>query len=115
MYLCPAFSPYNLWIINFAHILTGQTLMAFCTVTEPTTRERTEQLSSLWQTALHNSHIQVERYVIADERFIYMFKDGSQAWEAKEFLVDQEGFEQITIENKPYYGKHAKNRPKDEL
>lgn len=64
---------------------------------------------------MHNSHIQAERYLIADDRFIFMFKDGAQAWEAKEFLVEQKGFEQITIENKPYYGKHAVNRPKDEL
>ncbi|OQR71912.1 LDLR chaperone boca-like [Tropilaelaps mercedesae] len=93
----------------------GQTLMTFCTVTEPTTRERTERLSSLWQTALHNNHIQVERYMIADERFIFMFKDGAQAWEAKDFLVQQEELEQILIENKPYYGKRAKNANKDEL
>ena len=44
-----------------------------------------------------------------------MFKDGSQAWEAKDFLVQQEGFEQITIENKPYHGKYSNNKPKDEL
>ena len=88
--------------------------MTFCSVTVPTTRDRTEELSSLWQTALHNNHIQVERYIISDDRFIFMFKDGAQAWEAKDFLVDQEGFQQITIENKPYTGKHAP-QPKDEL
>ncbi|XP_018494762.1 LDLR chaperone boca [Galendromus occidentalis] len=93
----------------------GQTLMSFCTVTLPTTRERTEELSSLWQTALHNNHIQAERYLISDERFIFMFKDGSQAWDAKDFLVEQEGFEQITLENKPYHGKYSKSKPKEEL
>jgi hypothetical protein len=33
-----------------------------------------------------------------------MFKDGSVAWEAKDFLVAQEGCKEVTIENKNYPG-----------
>lgn len=36
-----------------------------------------------------------------------MFKDGSQAWDAKDFLIEQERMEVVTIENKEYYGKHS--------
>lgn len=36
-----------------------------------------------------------------------MFKDGSQAWEAKDFLVEQERMEVVTIENKEYFGKYS--------
>ena len=33
-----------------------------------------------------------------------MFRDGSQAWEAKNFLIEQERCESVTIENKVYPG-----------
>jgi hypothetical protein len=51
--------------------------------------------------------------MVDDNRAIFMFKDGSQAWEAKDFLVEQERCEGVTIENKVYPGKAATN--KDEL
>jgi len=94
----------------------GQTLMTFVTLHSNPTREKTEELSSLWQTSLQNSHVLTDRYLIADDRFIFMFKDGSQAYDAKDFILEQEQVESMTIENKPYYGKFAKNKPnKDEL
>ena len=34
-----------------------------------------------------------------------MLKDGSKAWEIKDFLVSQERCELVTIEGKDYYGK----------
>lgn len=56
------------------------------------------------------------RYLVDDQRAIFLFKDGSQAWEAKEYLTDQERCESITIESKVYPGKHAKQkRGSDEL
>lgn len=36
-----------------------------------------------------------------------MFKDGSQAWDAKDFLIKQEMCEEIVLENKNYYGKYS--------
>lgn len=42
-----------------------------------------------------------------------MFKDGAQAWKAKDFLVEQERCESVTIENKVYNGVHSGK--KDEL
>lgn len=42
-----------------------------------------------------------------------MFKDGSQAWEAKEFLIEQQDLESVTIESKVYKGKYSAQ--KDEL
>lgn len=53
------------------------------------------------------------RYTIDDNRAIFMFKDGAQAWKAKDFLVEQERCESVTIENKVYNGRHSGN--KDEL
>ncbi|XP_035220179.1 LDLR chaperone boca-like isoform X2 [Stegodyphus dumicola] len=96
----------------------GQTLMAFITVSGNPTEQETEKITSLWQTSLMNNHINVERYPIGQDRVIFMFKDGSQAWEAKDFLVEQKRMEVVSIENKEYYGKYSskKNKgKKDEL
>ena len=43
--------------------------------------------------------------MVDDNRAIFMFRDGSQAWEARDFLVEQDRCESVTIENKVYPGK----------
>ncbi|XP_055630029.1 LDLR chaperone boca [Toxorhynchites rutilus septentrionalis] len=95
----------------------GKTLMTFVTVNGSPTRAETEDITKLWQTSLWNNHIQAERYLIDDNRAIFMFKEGSQAWDAKDFLVEQERCLQVTIENKDYKGKHNQEpeEAKDEL
>lgn len=91
----------------------GKTLMTFVAVSGNPTREESETITSLWQTSLRNNHLIAERYMVDDNRAIFMFSDGSQAWEAKDFLVEQERCESVTIENKVYNGKIAGK--KDEL
>ncbi|CAN7985594.1 unnamed protein product, partial [Ixodes hexagonus] len=86
----------------------GKMLMTFVSVTGNPTKQEMEDITSIWQTSLMNNHISVDRFLIGDNRAIFSFKDGSQAWEAKDFLVEQERLESITIENKPYPGKHSK-------
>ncbi|KAL3266204.1 hypothetical protein HHI36_010387 [Cryptolaemus montrouzieri] len=81
----------------------GKTLMTFVQVTGDATRDETEDLTKIWQTSLWNSHIQAERYLVDDNRAIFLFKDGSQAWSAKEYLIDQEKCESVTIENKKIF------------
>ncbi|XP_062549987.1 LDLR chaperone boca [Armigeres subalbatus] len=98
----------------------GKTLMSFVTVSGNPTRAESEDITKLWQTSLWNNHIQAERYMIDDNRAIFMFKEGSQAWEAKDFLVEQERCLQVTIENKDYKGKRVpeaegEDGSKDEL
>ncbi|XP_016958179.1 LDLR chaperone boca [Drosophila biarmipes] len=90
----------------------GRTLMTFVSVTGNPTRAEGEDITKLWQTSLWNNHIQAERYMVDDNRAIFLFKDGTQAWEAKDFLVEQERCKGVTIENKEYPGVHAQ---KDEL
>ncbi|XP_055691103.1 LDLR chaperone boca [Lutzomyia longipalpis] len=86
----------------------GRTLMAFVQVAGNPTREEAETVTKIWQSSLWNNHIQAERYMIQDARAIFMFKDGAQAWIAKDFLVEQEKCESVTIESKKYPGKYAK-------
>jgi len=52
--------------------------------------------------------------MIDDNRAIFMFKDGAQAWEAKDFLVTQERCESVTIENKVYPGEHSTKNSEEE-
>lgn len=91
----------------------GRTVMTFVTVSGNPTKEEAEEITKLWQTSLWNNHIQAERYMIDDNRAIFMFKDGAQSWEAKDFLVDQERCESVSVENKVYNGKFSGK--KDEL
>lgn len=57
------------------------------------------------------------RYMVDDNRAIFMFKDGSLAWEAKDYLVQQERCESVSIENKVYdgQGKTVSDETRDEL
>ncbi|XP_032786183.1 LDLR chaperone boca [Daphnia magna] len=96
----------------------GKTIMTFVQVSGDTTRNEADELTKLWQSALWNNHIQAERFMVDDNRAIFMFRDGSQAWEAKNFLIDQDRCFSVTIENKVYPGKgnsdKVKNSKKDE-
>lgn len=58
------------------------------------------------------------RYLIDDDRAIFMFKDGSQAWTAKEFLLEQAELKEVQLESQTYPGKKPdiKNKSlRDEL
>lgn len=85
----------------------GKTLMTFVSVLGNPTRQETESITALWQSSLQNSHIIADRFIVADDRAIFMFKDGSQAWEAKDFLIEQKQCKEVTIDNKAYPGKHS--------
>lgn len=93
----------------------GKTVMMFVRVTDFVDRAETEEVTSLWQTGLYNNHVQAERFVIEDDRVMFMFRDGAQAWEAKEFLLDQERCEEVQLEQQTFHGKHSKNKPKEEV
>jgi len=87
----------------------GKTLMMFVSVSGSPDREEAERLTSLWQGALFNNHVQCDRFMVDDNRAIFMFKDGAQAWDAKDFLVEQEQCAEVSIDNKVYEGKHKKS------
>ncbi|KAH7642705.1 ldlr chaperone boca-like protein [Dermatophagoides farinae] len=93
----------------------GKTLMSFVSVDDNPTRDETESITSLWQSSLQNNHIIADRFIVDDNRAIFMFKDGAQAWDAKEFLIQQKRCKDVTIENKVYPGKYSKQKKKEEL
>ena len=48
--------------------------------------------------------------MVDDNRAIFMFRDGSQAWDAKNFLIEQERCLSVTIENKVYPGVRSETK-----
>lgn len=85
----------------------GKTVMIFVNLKDGIPKDEVNRLTGLWQTSLLNNHIVSERYPLDDNRAIYMFKDGSQSWDAKDFLIEQKEVDQVTVENKIYYGKYS--------
>jgi hypothetical protein len=102
----------------------GQTLMMFATVSGSPTRRETEEITQIWWLGLKNALYDVNRYidflvyfkeiiliisrhVIDDNRILLVLTDGSQAFEIKDFLVKQDRCKEVTIDNRPFYGKGA--------
>lgn len=57
-------------------------------------------LSLIWST-----HIFSYSYVIEENRAIFLFHDGAQAWDAKEFLVEQDLVKELTLEGQTHLGR----------
>ncbi|CAD6198528.1 unnamed protein product [Caenorhabditis auriculariae] len=99
----------------------GQTLMMFVGVRDTSQPKRTdirsftEKWTALWQSQLYNNHIDVQVFVIDDNRAIFMFKDGSQAFQAKKFLLEQQYVSEITLEGQQFFGPAAEILRKDDL
>lgn len=52
------------------------------------------------------------RFIVGSNRAIFMLRDGSYAWEIKDFLVNQERCADVTVEGQTYPGKGAKEKEK---
>jgi hypothetical protein len=92
----------------------GQTVMMFVKVIDFVDKEETEEVTSLWQTGLFNNHVNAERFLIEDDRVMFLFHDGADAWEAKDFFLEQERCDEVQLEQQTYYGKFSKGKPAEE-
>ncbi|XP_056095567.1 LRP chaperone MESD [Rhinichthys klamathensis goyatoka] len=90
----------------------GKTLMVFASVTGNPTEKETEEITSLWQGSLFNANFDVQRFVVGFNRVIFMLRDGSYAWEIKDFLIAQDRCEDVTVEGQVFPGKDAKKDAK---
>lgn len=88
----------------------GRALMIFVTVSGNPTRDEGEHITKLWQTSLFNANYESTRYMLEDNKAIFMIKDGSLAWEIKEFLVKQERCLEVNIDDEIYPGNYFKDR-----
>ncbi|XP_072237226.1 LRP chaperone MESD [Leuresthes tenuis] len=85
----------------------GRTLMVFATVSGDPTEKETEEITGLWQGSLFNANFDIQRFVVGSNRVIFMLRDGSMAWEVKNFLVAQERCADVTVEGQVFPGKAA--------
>ncbi|XP_007519413.1 LRP chaperone MESD [Erinaceus europaeus] len=83
----------------------GKTLMMFATVSGNPSEKETEEITSLWQGSLFNANYDVQRFIVGSDRAIFMLRDGSYAWEIKDFLVGQDRCAEVTLEGQVYPGK----------
>ncbi|XP_056230014.1 LRP chaperone MESD [Seriola aureovittata] len=86
----------------------GRTLMVFATVSGDPTEKETEEITGLWQGSLFNANFDIQRFVVGSNRVIFMLRDGSLAWEVKDFLVAQERCMEVTVEGQVFPGRAAK-------
>ncbi|XP_074522902.1 LRP chaperone MESD [Halichoeres trimaculatus] len=97
----------------------GRTLMVFATVSGDPTEKETEEITGLWQGSLFNANFDVQRFVVGSNRVIFMLRDGSMAWEVKDFLVAQERCVDVTVEGQVFPGKAgnsgSKTKPQNEV
>ncbi|KAF4083047.1 hypothetical protein AMELA_G00135540 [Ameiurus melas] len=91
----------------------GKTVMVFATVSGNPTEKETEEITSLWQGSLFNANFDVQRFVVGSNRVIFMLRDGSYAWEIKDFLTLQERCEDVTVEGQVFPGKAANKANKE--
>jgi len=92
----------------------GQPLMIFANVAGNPTRNQAEKVTSFWQQSLQNAQIQVQRYMVSDNRVLFQVNDGSLAVKIKDFLVSQDTCESVSFENLDFPGK-GKGKEKIEL
>ncbi|KAM6308495.1 LRP chaperone MESD [Aegotheles albertisi] len=90
----------------------GKTLMMFVTVSGNPTEKETEEITSLWQGSLFNANYDVQRFIVGSNRAIFMLRDGSYAWEIKDFLINEERCADVTLEGQVYPGKGAEESEK---
>ncbi|XP_053450490.1 LRP chaperone MESD isoform X1 [Nycticebus coucang] len=91
----------------------GKTLMMFVTVSGKPSEKETEEITSLWQGSLFNANYDVQRFIVGSDRVIFMLRDGSYAWEIKDFLVSQDRCADVTLEGQVYPGKGGGSKEKN--
>jgi len=91
----------------------GQSVMMFVRVSGSPTRHEAEEVSSIWQTGLWNNHVHVDRFMVEDDRAIFLFKDGSLAWEALDYLLNEERVADVQLDQKTYHGYHTPEGKKE--
>ncbi|XP_011257653.1 LDLR chaperone boca isoform X2 [Camponotus floridanus] len=92
----------------------GKGVMMFVDLKPDISEQQAEIVMRIWQTSLQNNHIIAERYPIDVKRSIYMFREGSQAVDAKNYLLQQPELSHLTLEGRTYYSNAEQQKAADE-
>lgn len=52
--------------------------------------------------------------MLEEDRVMFLFKDGAAAWDAKDFLLEQERCEDVQLEQQTYHGKYSSKKKQEE-
>jgi hypothetical protein len=66
----------------------GKPVMMFIGIKGDPDKSYTEKMSGCWMQSLQNAHIQLKRYVVANDRVLFVVEDGRHAWDVKDYLVN---------------------------
>ncbi|XP_033339299.2 LDLR chaperone boca [Megalopta genalis] len=86
----------------------GKGVMMFVDINEDVSTEEADVIMKIWQTSLQNNHIIAERYLIDQKRCVFLFREGSQAVDAKNYLLQQPELSHVTLEGQVYYREQEK-------
>lgn len=81
----------------------GKSVMMFVDTNEDLSVGEAETIMKIWQTSLQNNHIIAERYPIDQKRSVFLFHEGSQAVDAKNFFLEQPELSHVTLEGQTYF------------
>lgn len=59
------------------------------------------------------ARVSLSRFIVGSDRAIFMLRDGSYAWEIKDFLVSQDRCADVTLEGQVYPGRGGGSREKN--
>merc|ERR1712172_152078 len=90
----------------------GKTVMMFVRVLDFVDKAETEEVTSLWQTGLYNNHVQAERFVIEDDRVMFMFRDGARLGRPKSFCWSRKDVRKSNWSSRPIMESSARTNPK---
>lgn len=93
----------------------GKGVMMFVDTNQDLSEEDASTIMKIWQTSLQNNHIIAERYPIDSKRSVFLFREGSQAVDAKNYLLQQPELSHVSLEGQLYYRdpkKQEANRAK---
>ncbi|XP_047363726.1 LDLR chaperone boca [Vespa velutina] len=91
----------------------GKGVMMFVDVMEDISQDQAEIVMRIWQSSLQNNHIIAERYPIDPKRSVFLFREGSQAVDAKNYLLEQPELSHVMLEGQTYYRDKKKNKDKE--
>ncbi|XP_046833952.1 LDLR chaperone boca [Vespa crabro] len=91
----------------------GKGVMMFVDVMEDISQDQAEIVMRIWQSSLQNNHIIAERYPIDLKRSVFLFREGSQAVDAKNYLLEQPELSHVMLEGQTYYRDKKKNKDKE--
>lgn len=57
--------------------------------------------------------VSLSRFIVGSDRAIFMLRDGSYAWEIKDFLVSQDRCADVTLEGQVYPGRGGGSKEKN--